>query len=279
MADPRVIAWYEEKTGFLLEKYAASHRIHYHTGLVAPSMEPESNLDTLKQQIWRSQEDMLDRAAEVWQAERHLCGEVLDVGCGLGGGPLYWAERYGARVTGLTPVAGHLPVIAACIEQAGLRGRVSTVLGDAHTAPGEQRYDAVVATGASNYFDRPRWFARLDRLLRAHGRVLIEDTFAGRDEVIAPFNDYWISNLGRLAEYRAAAGRAGFELLDCHDVTDEAAGFWRLSVAYSERLLEAGGLNEREIAARRRSIAWQRRVHGYYLDGGFHNLLLCFARR
>jgi tocopherol O-methyltransferase len=279
MADPRMIVWYEEKTKFLLAKYAVSNRVHYHTGLVDPSIEPAVDLDALRLQIWRSQEDMLHHAARAWNADSHLRGEILDVGCGFGGGPLYWAERYGARVTGLTPVADHLPIIARCIEQAGLGGRVTTLLGDAHTAPSEGAFDAVVATGASNYFDRPRWFAHLDRLLRPHGRVFIEDTFAGRDEVIAPFNAYWISNLGRLGDYCTAAARAGFELIDCQDVTLQAAGFWRLSVAYSERLLALGNLDEPAVAERRRSISWQRRVYEYYLDGGFQNLLLHFCRK
>jgi hypothetical protein len=94
--------------------------------------------------------------------------------------------------------------------------------------------------------------------------------------VIAPFNEYWISNIGRLSEYRAAAASAGFELAHCEDVTDEAAGFWRLSVAYSERLLAQGRLDATQIAERRRSIAWQQRIYDYYLDRGFQNLLLHF---
>lgn len=274
-----MIAWYAEKTKFLLSKYRVSHRIHYHTGLVDPSLEPAADLDGLKLQIWRSQEEMLDYAARIWRADTHLCGEILDVGCGLGGGPLYWAERHAARVTGLTPVAEHLEVIASCVEQAGMRGRVKTLLGDAHSVPSEDTFDAAVATGASNYFDRPRWFAHLGRLLRSHGRIFIEDTFAGRDEVIAPFNAYWISNLGRLNDYCTAAANAGFELIDCQDVTARAAGFWRLSVAYSQQLLTVGNLDERGVAERHRSISWQRRVHDYYLDGGFQNLLLHFARK
>jgi len=277
-ADRRVVAWYEQKTEFLLEKYAASERVHYHTGLVPPAEQPASDRTELKQQIWRSQEAMLERAARVWDAERHLRGDVLDVGCGLGGGPIFWAQRYGASVTALTPVPGHLPIIAACAEQGGVGDRVRPLLGDAHTVPGERAYDAAVATGASNYFDRRRWFARLAGLLRPNGRVFIEDTFVGRSEMSAPFNDYWISNIGARREYIEAAESSGFTLVHEEDVTGEAAGFWRLSVAYSQHLLGAGGLDVQEIEERQRSIAWQDRVYGAYLDGGFFNLLLHFQR-
>jgi tocopherol O-methyltransferase len=278
MADPRVVEWYEKKTDFLLKKYRFGYRIHYHTGLWAPTLPAAGDVDALRYQIWRSQEDMLDRAYEAWNAERYLSGEIADIGCGLGGGPIYWAERLGTRVTAVTPVPGHVPIIREATERGEVAHLVDPVVGDAHTLEGESRFDAAVATGASNYFDRARWFDRLSRLLRPEGRVFIEDTFAGRPDMVAPFNEYWISNVGTHESYLEAARASGFHQVTCVDVTSDAAGFWRLSVAYSELLLASGQLGEAEQRERQRSIAWQRRVYEAYLDGGFRNLLLAFAR-
>jgi tocopherol O-methyltransferase len=270
-----MVAWYERKTDFLLDKYSGRHhRVHYHTGLFPPSATPARDRDALRAQIWDSQEAMLVRAADAWDAARTLAGEVLDVGCGLGGGPLFWAATTGARVTGVTPVAAHAPIIERLARDAGLSDRVRVLVADAHAVPGERAWDAAVATGASNYFDRARWFAHLARLLRPFGHVFIEDTFWVREELRAPFNDYWLSNVGCEREYLDAARAAGFRLVGREDVTRDAAGFWRLSIAWSESLLASGRANPDE---RRRSIAWQSRVYEGYLDGGFLNLLLHFV--
>jgi tocopherol O-methyltransferase len=275
-ADPRVVDWYEEKTQFLLEKYSHANRIHYHTGLFPPSLTPACDLATLRRQLWQSQEDMLEYAARLWNAKHHLSGRILDVGCGLGGGPLYWAEQFGAEVTALTPVPSHVRVISGCAAKARVSHLVHPVVASAEEGPGDRDFDAAVATGASNYFNRPRWFVRLATQLRPGGRVFIEDTFLGRPEMAEPFNRYWISNIGSKAEYLDAAASAGFRIVHEEDVTDAAAGFWRLSVAYSKLLLVEGGLSEQEIAERHRSIDWQTRVYEAYLDRGFYNLLLHF---
>ncbi|MCU1278426.1 MAG: hypothetical protein JWM53_1972, partial [bacterium] len=52
-------------------------------------------------------------------------------------------------------------------------------------------------------------------------------------------------------------------------ISREAAGFWKLSVAYS-RMLDG------ERAA---SIAWHSHMHDAYLDGGLRDLLLGFCKR
>ena len=63
--------------------------------------------------------------------------------------------------------------------------------------------------------------------------------------------------------------RRGFDLFRFEDVSRDAAGFWKLSVAYSRVLRE-------ERAA---SIAWQSTMFDAYLDGGLRDLLLGFRRR
>jgi tocopherol O-methyltransferase len=271
-----VVEWYERKTGFLLDKYGPGPRVHYHTGLAPPDVAPAGELDGLRRQIVASQEAMLDRAAAAWDAPAHLAGAVLDIGCGLGGAALYLAEKLGTRVTALTPVPGHVTEVARLAAQAGLAGRVRALRGDAHALEGLGRFDAALALGATNYFDRPRFFAGLATLLPAGGRLHIEDTFLGRPELAPPFNDYWSSNVGWLDDYDAAAARSGFVRVGLEDVTRAAAGFWRLSVAYSELLLAAG---REDPGERRRSIRWQQAIYDAYLDGGFRDLLVTYERR
>jgi tocopherol O-methyltransferase len=246
---------------------------------VDPAEDARSTPEAVGAQLVAAQERMLDRACDAWDAARTLRGELLDVGCGLGGSCLYFAQRFGARVTGLTPIPGHVPWIRHFAAQSGLSGLVSVELGDAHTVPGENCFDAAFSLGASNYFDRLVWFRRLAGLLRAGGRVCIEDTLLLDERMAAPFNAYWISNIGRREEYLDAAAAAGFELVRIDDVTAEAAGFWRLSVAHSRLLLEGRRLAEEDQRARRRSIEWQDRFHEAYVAREVENLLLCFKKR
>ena len=66
---------------------------------------------------------MLRHAAEVWDASARLSGKILDVGCGLGGGSIFWAEEFGAQVTALTCVPSHADHIDRFAAQAGVRLR------------------------------------------------------------------------------------------------------------------------------------------------------------
>lgn len=279
MVTPELVNWYERKTAFLIEKYGPGPRIHYHTGLVDPDVTPAQDAEGLTRQLVDAQERMLDHAASCWNADRNMRGELLDVGCGLGGSALYFAENYGARVTGLTPIPGHLKWVQHFAERAGVSELVSVEEGDAHTVPGEGRFDAAYAFGAVNYFDRYVWFRRLAGLLRASADVFIEDTLYTNPAHAAPFNEYWLSNMGGREEYIDAARAAGFELVRLDDVTREAAAFWRVSVAYSEMLLRDRSLSEKEIEERHRSIAWTTRFYRGYVEGDYQNLLFHFRRK
>jgi tocopherol O-methyltransferase len=275
-ADLRVVvAWYDEKTDFLLEKYGPGPRIHYHTGLAPPDVSAAPSAAGVREQIRASQEAMMWRAVEAWRLPHGL--RIADLGCGLGGASLFVAAERDARVVALTPVPRHQSIVERLAAEAKLADRVEVIVGDAHDLSAVGQIDGVMAMGASNYFNRDTWFAELARVLPPGGLVCVEDTFVVRPSLRAPFNEYWSSNIGAFPEYETAAARHGFELLGETDVSHEAAGFWALSVAYSERLLA----EERpvDVTKRRRSIAWQSAVYDAYLDGGFLNLLVCWRRR
>src|SRR4051794_37622914 len=100
--NPAVVEWYERKTEFWLEKYGPGPRIHYHTGLVDPAEPASDDTKALRKQLFASQEAMLRRACDVWEADRTMRGDLVDVGCGLGGSSIFFAQEFGARVTALT---------------------------------------------------------------------------------------------------------------------------------------------------------------------------------
>src|SRR5690242_15721702 len=73
---------------------------------------------------------------EAWDAASSLSGDVLDVGCGLGGGAICWAEKFGANVTAGTNAPSHTTCRGLC-RSGGVASRIQAVCCDALAVPGE----------------------------------------------------------------------------------------------------------------------------------------------
>jgi tocopherol O-methyltransferase len=184
-----VVSYYDGKTQAILQRYGPGPRVHYHTGLVDDlTTPPDLSADKLRQRLVAAQERMLCHAANIWDASSTLRGDVLDVGCGLGGGSIFWAQEFGARVTAVTCVASHVDLVERFASLAGVESRVQPVLCDALAVPGENCFDAAVAVDSSCHLARREWFARLASLLHPGGHVHIADCFLGRPEYEKPFN-------------------------------------------------------------------------------------------
>ena len=115
-----VRAYYDGRTEHILRRYGPGPRVHYHGGLVDELELLEVPAAVLRRRLVVSQERLLIHAAEVWAAAANLCGEVLDVGCGLGGGSLFWAQEFGARVTAVTCVPAHAKLVEQFAASVGV---------------------------------------------------------------------------------------------------------------------------------------------------------------
>jgi tocopherol O-methyltransferase len=276
-ARQRVIAWYSQKTRSILNKYGPGPRVHFHIGIFDGSSVPRGGTcDEIRQRLVASQEAMMYRVAEVWEAPRFLSGSVLDAGCGLGGGAIFWAQTLGAQVTAVTIVAEHIPIIRGFADQAGVADRVTPVLSDACMVKTAQPFDAAVAMESACYFPRRRWFARLARIIRPGGYVCVEDTFLGKKNWAEPFDAYWRTDVGPVEEYVEAAQRAGFELEKNVDVTRETSAFWLHSTAWSEAAMQSRQLDEFEEQRMPQSIRWHKSFYEAWEEGGIEVRLLRF---
>jgi tocopherol O-methyltransferase len=226
-----VVAYFDSKTAAILERYGPGPRVHYHTGLV--DQEPPLGLpaDDLRHWLVAAQERMLFHAAEAWNASSTLTGDLLDVGCGLGGGAIFWAQEYGARVTAVTCVPSHAEFVTRFAVQAGVGPQVNSLVWDAPELPGESRFDAVVAIDSSGYLPRRKWFQRVASLLRAGGCVFVIDCFLASAEYEAPFNRHWRTRIGTIAEYLTAAQEAGLRVNSIEDLSHRTAHFWTATLA------------------------------------------------
>ncbi|MET8555563.1 methyltransferase domain-containing protein [Streptomyces sp. NPDC004959] len=248
MSDPQdevklVGQYYDDKTARLVRKYGPGPRIHYHVGHYASTKPPlradDAAPDAIRGSIRRHQEDLLRYAAKIWDAEQRLSGRVLDVGCGLGGGSLFWAQEYGADVTAVTNAPEHAPVVEGFARECGVDGRVRALVSDAKELPlDDAPYDAAVAIESSGYFDRPRWFQRLARVLRPSASVCIEEVFLTRPHGADVWAEYFYTKPATVLDYVKAAEAAGFELADDVDATAETAPFWEESAAWTKAMLD-----------------------------------------
>ena len=271
-----IVAYFNSKTHSILHRYGPGPRVHYHTGLVDGWPPTGASIPELRRVLVGGQELMLRHAAEVWDASARLSGKILDVGCGLGGGSIFWAEEFGAQVTALTCVPSHADHIARFAAQAGVQSSVTPLVCDAAEAPGENRFDAAVAVDSSGYLPRREWLNRTTSLLRPGGSVFIIDCFLEDPKYADLFNGHWQTNIGTLDEYFAAARDSGLKTGSVVDVTDRTVHFWTTTLALIEaELATAEGAAAGRYAA---SFKAHRHVRDGLSDGGLRYAMLSFSK-
>ena len=273
-----VVAFYERKTDEILRRYGPGPRVHYHTGLVDDMVPVCSSADELRRILVASQEQMLWHAAKVWGAKAHLCGDVLDVGCGLGGGAIFWAQEFGACVTAVTIAPSHIELVAKFAAQAGITSRVKPLLCDALTVPGENCFDAVLAIDSSSSFPRRPWFQCAAKLLRQGGWVFVYDCFLQRPEYEEPFNDHWYAQIGTIEEYLIAARAAGLVVETIDDVSCRAAHFWTTTLALVREEACGKTLTCEQVLKLDDSLRIHTLVRKGVLEGGLRHVLMSFVK-
>jgi tocopherol O-methyltransferase len=225
-----------------------------------------------------AQEQLLWYAADVWNARSTLCEELLDVGCGLGGGAIFWAQEFGAQVTAVTCVSAHVDWVARFAAQAGAASRVQPLLCDASQVPGENRFDAAVAIDSACYLRRKQWFLRLASLLRPGGCAFIADCFFSQPEYAEPFDRYWHTRIGTVDEYLNAANAAGLRTVAVEDVSHRTVHFWTTTLALIRA--EAQDLSLKPIEAERSEASLQAHalVRQGLTKGGLRYALMMFSK-
>jgi tocopherol O-methyltransferase len=243
-----VMTYYGDKTEHILRRYGPGPRVHYHTGIVDEMESLEAPPDVLRRHLVTAQERILKYAAEVWHAASNMSGEVLDVGCGLGGGSLFWAQEFGAHVTAMTCVPLHAKLVQQFAASVGMGSRVQPLVGDVLELQGRNCFDAAVAVDSSCHLPRREWFRRLFTLLRPGGRVFISDCFLGRQEYAESFNRYFHARIGTIAEYLVAAREAGLQPRVIEDLSSRVENFFSITRALIQIEAQEARFNAAEVA-------------------------------
>jgi tocopherol O-methyltransferase len=273
----KLVAYYESKTEAILQRYGPGPRVHFHTGFTsAPS--PAASVTELRSQLVEAQERMLHYAADAWQLSGLPFGDVLDVGCGLGGGAIFWAQEFGAKVTAVTIAPSHIELVRKFAAQAGVGARVTPVLCDALSVRGESCFDAATVIDSSSSFPRREWFQQLGRLLRPGGRVFIFDCFLVSPEFEAFFNRHWCAVIGTLEEYLSAAREGRFTLDMFEDVSHRALHFWTTTLALIRAEAQDRNRSKEKAAKLEESLQAHALMRRGLNEGGLRHGLMSFVR-
>lgn len=281
-----VPAYYSRKTAEIIRKYGPGPRVHFHVGWFDPGLVLNTTVaqEVLRRRLVSSQEAIIERAASAWGVAGESPGAMLDIGCGLGGGSIYWASRHGMRVRGLTVTAEHVSLIGEFARAAGVGDRVRAEAADIHDWAPDRQYDAAYACESSGYMDRRRLFQVAAAALRPGGWFGIQEHFICRPEWTAFVDGYYKTRLGTLTEYIAAAEEAGFSLEQDEDVTLPAAEFWIQSMAWGtaelDRLRESPGAEPDGWAEQRlvQSAVAHGKLYRIWRDRAIETRLLLFRR-
>lgn len=118
--------------------------------------------------------------------------QVLDVGCGIGGGDFYMARTFGCYVYGIDLSVN---AVLTALERAAAMGnhvKVSFEISDCtkRDFPGES-FDVVYSRDTFLHIhDKPSLFSRLFRMLKPGGRLLITDYCLGSTSASENFKSY-----------------------------------------------------------------------------------------
>jgi tocopherol O-methyltransferase len=268
---------YERKTLAILQRYGPGPRVHYHTGFV-DNPKRMASVAGLRSQLVKAQERMLMYSADAWRLRNIEFQDVLDVGCGLGGSAIFWAQEFGARVTAITIAPSHIELVERFAALAGVKSRVLPLLCDASEVSGENCFDAAIAIESSSLFPRRPWFRCLAKLLRPAGRVFISDCFLEGSEYEKTFNHHWCAQIGTVEEYLSAAQEAQFKLTKIENVSLRAATFWTTTLALIRAEAREARLDPSQLRTSEESYLAHASMRQGLVDGGLRQLLMTFQK-
>ncbi|WP_338933224.1 methyltransferase domain-containing protein [Streptomyces netropsis] len=266
---------YEGRTSRIIARYGPGPRVHYHmTYFDTPPSAADPSERATRARLAQAQERLLERAAEFWDIGRYAAGQLLDIGCGVGGGSIYWAQRLGARVTACTISPEQIPAVAAFSRQARVGHLVTPLLADVCELAEDGRYDAAVAVESLCHMPVDQALPRIRAALRTGGGFFVEDGFVVDRTWRMPFNDYFACRVGTFGDFVTAAGHAGLAVEDTRDITRHTRDFWLQTLTLLDFELERCAEDGPEHARLLRSVHWHSRFLRAWYDGSIESRLV-----
>jgi tocopherol O-methyltransferase len=165
---------------------------------------------------------------------------ILDVGCGIGGSSLYLAEKFGARVTGITLSPVQANRAQARAQSAGLQARTDFQVANALDMPfADNSFDLVWSLESGEHMpDKVKFLQECHRVLKPGGKLIFVTWCHRPTTVTTPlraderkhladiYRVYCLPYVISLAEYTEIIEQGGFKDLRVADWSTAVAPFW-----------------------------------------------------
>ncbi|MGD2114899.1 MAG: methyltransferase domain-containing protein [Acidobacteriota bacterium] len=211
----------------LTEHYEFFLGHHIHLGYVEPGSNP-----SLDEATDRLVEELME-LVELERGER-----ILDCGCGMGATSLLLAQRFGARVTGVTLSPKQVEIARRKAEERGVDG-VEFMVDDAHRLEHleDGSFDTVWSVeSCEQYLDKPLFFQQANRVLQPGGKLLMatwcsgEEEFEDREarEYVRFCKTFDCPYMPTIPAYCDMLREAGFVEVEGRDWSEPINGTWTL---------------------------------------------------
>lgn len=239
---------------------------HMHHGYYGPD-------GTAQRDHYQAQIDLIEEMLRWGGVNRAL--NILDVGCGIGGSSLYLADKFNARVTGITlsPIQAKRAGERAAI--AGLKNRARFEVADALHPPFEPAsFDLIWSLESGEHMpDKQRFLQAAYEMLSPGGKFLMaawchrplppELSLTEQRFLQRLYNVYHLPYIISIQEFRDIAEETGFRDIEITDWTRAVSPFWKAVVRSAFRWKSLRGLLRAGWPTIKGALAMNLMIRGY----------------
>lgn len=191
----------------------------------------------IKKERRQAQIDLIEELLQ-WSGVQQA-DNILDVGCGIGGSSLYLAQKFDARVTGITLSPVQASRAAERAREAGLGTKASFQVADAQNMPfADNCFDLVWSLESGEHMpDKTKFMQECYRVLKPGGKLIMvtwchrptENSALTADEkqhLADIYRVYCLPYVISLPEYEAIARNLPLQNLCTADWSEAVAPFW-----------------------------------------------------